>query len=211
MIIKKFQLFESKKEGIKEQTEKIMKDISNEFDGEYIEQYVLDNFANYCDMEDMEEEGYDDPYKYYTELGAGGNGIENDLINDMWEYIKENYDIDLSNDDYTDLRYALEYYIKEYFPHYYFKDYRIKSNFDKLLDDWDSFNENKSTNKEFKKYFNDIKNKIIELYPTYNLTNIDLLYDKIRECFYKNYNINDTVNYLYNRGWLFTFTTTKDD
>ena len=129
-MIKSFGQFESAQS---EEFTDVMGDIKNHFNGDYINMYILDNFNNYCDEEDMEETNYDDPIKYYKEEGAGGNGIEYDLIDKMWKYLKEKHNIDLSEDKYEDLRYSIDYYIKDNFPYFYFVDYRKESDYDKLI------------------------------------------------------------------------------
>jgi hypothetical protein len=113
----------------------IMNIIKKEFDEFFMKQYVYDNFLNYCDEEEMEEAGYDDYYSYYTEEGAGGNGLEYDILELMWKYIKEKFNIDLSEDskENEDLRYDLDYYIKSFFPYYEVKDYRKENDIDKII------------------------------------------------------------------------------
>ena len=66
-------------------------------------------------------------------------------------------------------------------------------------------------NKEYMKYFNKVKAKILELFPNHNEGNIDLLIDKIYFCYTENYSIEDAVNYLYIRRWLYSFTVTGRD
>lgn len=113
----------------------IMNDLKNHFDKEYISQHIYNNFAEYGDDEEMEEAGYTDQLEYYKDM-VGGNGLEVDLINEMWEYLKEK-GIDLTDEKYEDLRYEIEYYIQEHFPNYYFVDYRKKSDYQKLMDSLD--------------------------------------------------------------------------
>ena len=129
-MIKTFKQFESAQPDFK----KIMDDIRKEFSEEFINNYIYQNFSEYCGIEEMEDNGYDDEAKYYREMGAGGNGLEHDMLNLMWEHIKEKYGINLSGNEYEDLRYDLDYYIKEYFPYYYFVDYRKKND---LTINWD--------------------------------------------------------------------------
>lgn len=129
-MIKTFKQFES----VQVDFGAIMDDIRKEFSKEFIDTYIYEHFAEYCDVEDMEEEGYEDEVKYYKEMGAGGNGIEYDLLNMMWEHIKDKYDINLSDKKYDDLTYDLNYYIKENFPYFYFVDYRKKND---LTKNWD--------------------------------------------------------------------------
>lgn len=129
-MIKTFRQFESVQVDFKS----IMDDIRKEFNKEFIDTYIYDHFSEYCDSEEMEEDGYDDEAKYYRETGSGGNGIEYDLLNLMWEHIKKKYGINLSDKKYDDLTYDLDYYIKENFPSFYFVDYR-KGN--ELTKNWD--------------------------------------------------------------------------
>jgi len=116
--------------------DKILKAIKKEFDEDYIKSYVYNNYSGYVDEEEMEEAGYDDMYEYYTEEGAGGNGLEYDLIEEMRIWAEEKFKIkDLVGVE--DFRYGLDYYIKEFFPYWYFVDYRIKSGVDNLMDSLD--------------------------------------------------------------------------
>ena len=113
--------------------DEILKAIKKEFNKDYIKSYVYNNYSGYVDEEEMEEAGYDDMYEYYTEEGAGGNGLEYDLIEEMRIWAEEKFKIkDLI--EIEDFRYGLDYYIKEFFPYWYFVDYRIKSDVDKLMD-----------------------------------------------------------------------------
>ena len=64
---------------------------------------------------------------------------------------------------------------------------------------------------EYMKYFNKVKERILELFPTYNTGGIDLLIDKIYGCYAENYSIDDTVNHLYMSGNLFTFYVSSND
>jgi hypothetical protein len=128
-MIKTFKQFES----VENLTE-IMEDVKNEFNLEYINMYIINHFQDYCDDEEMEENGYEDPVKFYKEMGAGGNGIEYDLLDEMWNYVKEKYGIDLADKKYDDLTYDMNYYIKEHFPYFYFVDYRKKND---LTKNWD--------------------------------------------------------------------------
>ena len=70
------------------------------------------------------------------------------------------------------------------------------SSYDKYLKD-----------KEFMKYFNKVKNRILELFPNHNMSNIELLIDKIYTCYTLKYSIEDTVNKLYRSADLYKFTT----
>ncbi len=63
------------------------------------------------------------------------------------------------------------------------------------------------TDKEYMKFFNQVKNKIIELDSRYNTGMIDLLIDKIYLCYTENYSVEDTVNKLYTSGSLYQFST----
>lgn len=62
-------------------------------------------------------------------------------------------------------------------------------------------------NKEFMKYFNKVKNRILELFPDHNVSNIDLLIDRIYTTYTLKYSIDDAVNKLYTSGYLYQFTT----
>ena len=137
MNIMNFKQFESKYESLSDiesnpEFDKIMEDIRIYFKPWFIDEYITYNFDDYCDQFDMEEEGYDDMVKYYKNEG-GGNGIEYDLIQQMWDYIKEKYNIDLSDVKYINLKYSLDYYIKENFPYFQIKDYRLETSYDRLL------------------------------------------------------------------------------
>lgn len=136
-MIKKFNQFNLIEES--KEFKNIMDDIKKEFNEDYIKMYIVNNYHNYIDDEDVEESDYDDPVEYYIQEGAGGNGIENDLINLIWEYVKDKYNIDLSDNKYEDLRYDIEYYMQEIFPHYYFVDYRKDTDFNKLSKNWDDW------------------------------------------------------------------------
>ena len=59
--------------------------------------------------------------------------------------------------------------------------------------------------KEYMNYFNKVKDKILQLFPTHNIGNIDLLIDKIYTCYEQKYSIDDTVNKLYMSGDLYSF------
>jgi hypothetical protein len=61
--------------------------------------------------------------------------------------------------------------------------------------------------KEYMKFFNKVKAKILILFPDHNVSNIELLIDKIYTCYVQNYDVDDTVNKLYMSGDLYTFTT----
>ncbi len=65
--------------------------------------------------------------------------------------------------------------------------------------------------KDYMKYFNKVKERILELFPTYNIGGIDLLIDKIYGCYIENYSIDDTVNHLYMTGNIFTFYVANND
>ena len=122
---------------MKEYMVKILEAVKQEFDAEYIKNYVYTNADNYIDEEDMKEAGYEDVYEYYTNKGAGGNGLEYDLIGEMTDWAEEKFKTkDLVENE--DFRYGLDYYIKEFFPYWYFVDYRIKSDIDKLMDAMDN-------------------------------------------------------------------------
>lgn len=112
----------------------ILKDIKEKYNEDYINQYIQENFYEYCDDEEMEEHGYDDQVSYYKEMGAGGNGIEYDLIQQIWDYIKDKYNVDLGDKQYNDLRYSIEYHIKDFFPYFEVIDYRKKND---LTSNWD--------------------------------------------------------------------------
>lgn len=62
-------------------------------------------------------------------------------------------------------------------------------------------------NKEFMKYFNKVKNRILELFPNYNVSNIDLLIDRIYTTYTLKYSVDDAINKLYISGYLYQFTT----
>ena len=66
-------------------------------------------------------------------------------------------------------------------------------------------------NKEYMVYFNKVKDMILELFPMHNISNIDLLIDKIYTCYVEKYSIEDTVNNLYMSGNLYTFTAKGND
>ena len=65
--------------------------------------------------------------------------------------------------------------------------------------------------KEYMIYFNKVKNRILELFPDHNISNIDLLIDKIYTCYIENYTVDDTVNKLYMSGDLYNFWTVALD
>jgi hypothetical protein len=70
------------------------------------------------------------------------------------------------------------------------------SSYDKYLKD-----------KEFMKYFNKVKNRILELFPEHNISNIDLLIDRIYTTYTEKYSVDDTVNKLYRSANLYKFAT----
>ncbi len=129
-MIKNFKQFESQETP---DVDVIMTDVKNHFDVKFIDFYIMEHYSDYCDEEEMEEAGYDDQVAYYKTEGAGGNGIEYDLINDIWEYIKEKYEINLSENKYEDIRYAIDYHIKDFFPNFYFVDYRKETETQKMM------------------------------------------------------------------------------
>jgi hypothetical protein len=65
--------------------------------------------------------------------------------------------------------------------------------------------------KEYMKFFNKVKTKILILFPNHNISNIDLLIDKIYTYYTQNYDIDDTVNKLYTSGDLYSFWTSNLD
>ena len=136
-MIKNFRQFESQDTSIN--IEDVMTDVKNEFNEQFINLYIMEHYSEYCDDEEAEEAGYDDQATYYKEEGAGGNGIEYDLINEIWEYIAEKHNINLSENKYEDLKYMIDYYIKEFFPHFYFVDYRKETDVQKMMRSFDKY------------------------------------------------------------------------
>ena len=59
--------------------------------------------------------------------------------------------------------------------------------------------------KEYMNYFNKVKDRILQLFPDHNISNIDLLIDKIYTCYTQKYSIDDAVNKLYRSGDLYSF------
>ena len=136
-MIKNFIQFESQDMSIN--IEDVMTDVKNHFNEQFINLYIMEHYSEYCDDEEAEEAGYDDQATYYKEEGAGGNGIEYDLINEIWEYVAEKYDINLSENKYDDLGYMVDYYIKESFPYFYFVDYRKETDVQKMMKNFDKY------------------------------------------------------------------------
>jgi hypothetical protein len=135
-MIKKFKEFESVEP--KEDFSEIINSIKTNFNEDYINQFIMEHFYDYCDDEEMIEAGYDDQAKYCRETGASGNGIEGDLITEMWDYLKDAFNINLSDNKYEDIKYALDYHIKDFFPYYYFVDYRKETNYQKMMKSLDN-------------------------------------------------------------------------
>lgn len=67
------------------------------------------------------------------------------------------------------------------------------SQYDKYLSD-----------KEFMKYFNILKEKVLQLYPQIN-PNLELIIDKIYSFYQEKYEINDLINKLYFNGHILQF------
>lgn len=59
--------------------------------------------------------------------------------------------------------------------------------------------------KEYMIFYNNVKDRILQLFPDHNISNIELLIDKIYTYYKLNYTIDDTVNKLYMSGYLYTF------
>lgn len=85
-----------------------------------------------------------------------------------------------------------------------------------ILDDVDSLRESKRIlnhteydkylkDKDYMNFYNKVKDRIIQLFPVHNISNIELLIDKIYTCYKQDYTIDDTVNKLYMSGDLYTF------
>jgi len=71
---------------------------------------------------------------------------------------------------------------------------------------WDNY----SKNKDFMKFYNDIKNKILELFIDYKQPNLENLIDTIYWCYIEKYSIIDTINYLHLNGMLYDFYVVTD-
>lgn len=65
--------------------------------------------------------------------------------------------------------------------------------------------------KNFMKFFNKVKSKILSLFPNHNTSNIDLLINKIYDYYTEKYSVDDVVDKLYMSGYLYKFTTTGLD
>jgi len=59
--------------------------------------------------------------------------------------------------------------------------------------------------KDYMNFYNKVKDRILQLFPTQNISNIELLIDKIYTCYIQKYTIDDTVNKLYMGGDLYSF------
>lgn len=59
-------------------------------------------------------------------------------------------------------------------------------------------------NEEFMKYFLELKNKVLHLFPTIN-PNLELIIDKIYYYYYEDYKINDLINKLFYDGNIIQF------
>jgi hypothetical protein len=60
-------------------------------------------------------------------------------------------------------------------------------------------------------FFKSFKNKVVELFPHYNTSNLDLLISNVYDYYKSGYDINDIVNKLYSDGFLYKFTTSGLD
>lgn len=102
----------------------IFNEIKEKYNVQFIEQYIIDNFNQYCDEQDMIDEGYTDKVLYYKEIQSGNNWLEYDIIQNIWDYVKLKYNINLLYKEHENLKYSIEYYIKDIFPNFELVDYR---------------------------------------------------------------------------------------
>lgn len=106
----------------------IFNDIKQKYNIDFINNYIINNFDQYCDERDMKDEGYTDKISYYKEIESGNNWIEYDIIQQIWDYVKLKYNINLLYKEHENLKYDIEYYIKDIFPNFELIDYRYKKN-----------------------------------------------------------------------------------
>lgn len=66
------------------------------------------------------------------------------------------------------------------------------------------------SNKSFMKYFNELENKLEELFPTTDF-GLDTMIDNIYHYYEIKSSIDDTINDLYYNGKLFTITVSNGD
>lgn len=67
------------------------------------------------------------------------------------------------------------------------------------------------TDKDFMNFYNKVKDRIIQLYPDHNISNIELLIDRIYTCYVQKYDVDDTIDKLYRSGGLYSFWTVALD
>ena len=63
---------------------------------------------------------------------------------------------------------------------------------------------------KFMKYFNELNNKVKELFPNYSL-NLELIIDRINLLYHEKYSIDDAINKLYLDGYMFKFYSNNGD
>jgi len=66
------------------------------------------------------------------------------------------------------------------------------------------------SDKKFMKYFNELNDKVKELFPNYNL-NLELIIDKINLLYHEKYTIDNAINKLYLDGHMFKFYSNNGD
>jgi len=66
------------------------------------------------------------------------------------------------------------------------------------------------SNEKFMKYFNSLKSRLEELFPTTNF-GLDTMFDNIYHYYESKSPIDDTINDLYYKGKLFTITVSNGD
>lgn len=80
-----------------------------------------------------------------------------------------------------------------------------------IIKEYSEYKKYKYFNDEkFMKYFNNLNEKVKELFPTYNL-NLELSIENIYYLYQENYNIDDAINWLYYNGNLFQFIASNGD
>lgn len=81
-----------------------------------------------------------------------------------------------------------------------------------LICEFNQFNQYKRylDDKKFMKYFNELNQKLLLLFPTYTF-NLELIIDQVNSLYLEGYLIDDTINKLYYNGNLFTFYVSNGD
>ena len=65
--------------------------------------------------------------------------------------------------------------------------------------------------KHYMNFYNKVKDRILQLYPDHNISNIELLIDKIYTCYVQKYDVDDTIDKLYRSADLYKFWTVALD